>query len=117
MRLGEYKDYLSSDTIVYNLYKSRHRLLKDSYGPYVVERHRHRYEVNPKYHKQFIKAGFIFSGLSKDKRLVEFIELPRKQHPFFVATQAHPEFTSYPEDPNPLFWGFIKAGLTLLQLN
>jgi len=111
MRLGDYKAYLQKGTLVYELYKTRRRLLKDSFGKYVIERHRHRYEVNPQFHKDLIKGGLVFSGLSKDKRLVEFIELPREKHPFFVGTQAHPEFTSYPDDPNPLFWGFIKASL------
>ncbi len=114
MRLGDYKSYIKPGTIVYKLYKLRNRLHSDEHGTYVIERHRHRYEVNPKYHRKLEEAGLIFSGLSRDKKLVEFIELPEKQHPFFVATQAHPEFTSYPEDPNPLFWGFIRAAMNLI---
>jgi len=111
MRLGEYRAYLKPNTIVFNIYKSRNRLHKDSHGYYVIERHRHRYEVNPNYHHQLQNGGLIFSGVSKDKKLVEFIELPEEKHPFFVGTQAHPEFTSYPEDPNPLFWGLINTAL------
>jgi CTP synthase len=76
----------------------------------VSERHRHRYEVNPDYHRQITEKGMIFSGTSKDARLVEFIELPN--HKFFVATQAHPELKSRMEKPAPLFHGFIKACLT-----
>ena len=73
----------------------------------VIERHRHRYEVNPHYHKLLEEKGLVFSGMSPDGTLVEYIELPN--HPFFVGTQAHPEFTSRPLHPNPLFFGFIAA--------
>ncbi len=75
------------------------------------ERHRHRYEVNPKYHKQLQKAGLIFSGMSPDGSLVEFIELPKEVHPYFVATQAHPEFKSRPYKAHPLFAGLIRAAI------
>jgi CTP synthase len=77
----------------------------------VEERHRHRYEVNNAYREQLEQAGLVFSGLSPDSRLVEFIELPRDAHPFFVATQAHPEFLSRPTRPHPLFSGLIAAAL------
>ncbi|MGE0793074.1 MAG: CTP synthase, partial [Candidatus Woesearchaeota archaeon] len=73
----------------------------------VSERHRHRYEVNPEYHKQLTENGLLLSGLSPDGRLVEFIEL--KNHPYFVATQAHPELKSSLDKPAPLFYGLIKA--------
>ncbi|WP_341503263.1 CTP synthase [Gallaecimonas sp. GXIMD4217] len=73
----------------------------------VYERHRHRYEVNNKYRDQLEKAGLVFAGLSADKKLVEIIELP--DHPWFVAGQFHPEFTSTPRDGHPLFGGFVKA--------
>jgi CTP synthase len=77
------------------------------YGDEVVrERHRHRYEFNNKYRDRYTQAGFRFSGLSKDD-LVEIIELPG--HPWFVATQFHPEFTSTPRDGHPLFTGFVRA--------
>jgi CTP synthase len=78
------------------------------YGAFVInERHRHRYEFNNAYREKFEKAGFIFSGLSPDGKLVEVIEL--KDHPFFTASQFHPEFLSKPHQPHPLFMGFIAA--------
>jgi CTP synthase len=78
------------------------------YGSFVVnERHRHRYEFNNAYREKFEKAGFVFSGLSPDGKLVEVIEL--KDHPFFVASQFHPEFQSKPHQPHPLFKGFVAA--------
>jgi CTP synthase len=78
------------------------------YGAFVVnERHRHRYEFNNAYREQFENAGFVFSGLSPDGKLVEVIEL--KDHPFFIASQFHPEFQSKPNKPHPLFKGFIAA--------
>ena len=84
--------------------------VKEYYNSDVVhERHRHRYEVNPKYHNILLKNGLVISGLSPDKKLAEFIELPG--HKFFVATQAHPELKSKLESPSPLFYHFIKACL------
>jgi CTP synthase len=78
------------------------------YGAFVVnERHRHRYEFNNAYREQFEKAGFVFSGLTPDGKLAEVIELPK--HPFFIASQFHPEFHSKPHQPHPLFKGFIAA--------
>jgi len=78
------------------------------YGAFVVnERHRHRYEFNNAYRTKFEEAGFVFSGTSPDGKLVEIIEL--KDHPFFVASQFHPEFQSKPNQPHPLFKGFIAA--------
>jgi CTP synthase len=80
------------------------------YGKTVVsERHRHRYEFNSRYKRKFEDAGFRCSGLSPDGRLVEFIELT--DHPFWVGTQAHPEFKSRPTDPAPLFRAFVGAAL------
>lgn len=99
MRLGSYPAKIKKGSLVQKLYGKT----------LVYERHRHRYEVNPKYHKILQKKGLVFSGMSPDKRLVEFIELTDKK--FFVATQAHPEFTSRFEKPNPLFLGFVKACL------
>ena len=79
-----------------------------TYGDLVVyERHRHRYEVNPRFRRQLEDAGLVCSGISPDNRLVEIIELP--EHPFFMATQFHPEFTSRPNRPNPLFHRFVEA--------
>jgi CTP synthase len=99
MRLGSYPAILKKDTKVYRLYGKER----------VSERHRHRYEVNPKYVEELEKKGLVFSGRSPDGILMEFMELP--QHPFFVATQAHPEFRSRPMNPAPLFDGLIKAAL------
>ncbi len=97
MRLGAYPCNLQKGSLTASLYGKTK----------ICERHRHRYEVNPKYHKILQKKGIGLVGLSPDKRLVEFIEL--KNHPFFVATQAHPEFKSRPLSPHPLFAGLIKA--------
>ena len=102
MRLGLYPASLLPGTIVSGLYSGVAQ---------VEERHRHRYEVNNGYREQLEQAGLVFSGLSPDSRLVEFIELPPDAHPFFVATQAHPEFLSRPTRPHPLFAGLIAAAL------
>src|ERR1039458_10137443 len=93
--------------------QTRLRLL---YGEAVVyERHRHRYEVNNHLRRQLESAGLIYSGTSPDERLVEAIELPADQHPFFVASQYHPEFKSRPERPAPLFREFVGAALEQAQ--
>ncbi len=97
MRLGAYPAILKKDTIIHRLYGKNK----------VYERHRHRYEVNPDYVKILEENGLIFSGKSPDGILMEFLEL--KVHPYFVATQAHPEFKSRPMNPSPLFDGLIKA--------
>jgi len=99
MRLGSYPAILTAGSLVHKLYNSLE----------ITERHRHRYEVNPSYHDQLKKSGLILSGTSPDKSLVEFIEL--KNHPFFIATQAHPEFKSSLLKPAPLFMGFVEACL------
>jgi CTP synthase len=100
MRLGAYKAVLKEGSLVRTLYRAEE----------VAERHRHRYEVNPVYHSTITEKGMVFSGSSKDGRLVEFIELPH--HKFFVATQAHPELKSRMEAPAPLFYGFVNACLS-----
>lgn len=98
MRLGAYQAVLKAGTIA--------RL---AYGKTTIsERHRHRYEVNPDYSERLIKSGLIISGTSPDGTLAEIVELPRAKHPFFLAAQFHPEFTSRPLSPNPLFLEFIK---------
>lgn len=99
MRLGSYKAILKEDSKVYDLYG-----LKEVY-----ERHRHHYEVNPKYHNILEESGLFLSGLSEDGVLVEFIEIP--EHKFFIATQSHPELKSSLDKPAPLFFGFVKACL------
>ena len=99
MRLGAYPAKLKAGTIV-----------RELYGEEVVyERHRHRYEVSNAYRRRLEEGGLVMSGTSPDDRLVEFIELPRATHPYFVATQAHPEFKSRPDRPHPLFSGFVLA--------
>ncbi len=98
-RLGGYDAVLKQGSLVQRLYNSDK----------CRERHRHRYEVNPGFHEELTKNGLLFSGMSPDGKLVEFIELP--QHPFFVGTQAHNELTSKLETPNPLFFGFVKAAI------
>ncbi len=100
MRLGAYPAVLKKGTVVHKLYGAEE----------VSERHRHRFEVNPEYHKVISERGMVFCGTSEDGRLVEFIELPDLK--FFVATQAHPELKSRMRKPAPLFYGFLKACLS-----
>ena len=99
MRLGAYYAVLSPGTRVHTAYGE----------PVVSERHRHRFEFNPQYRSRLEQAGLICSGVSPDRRLVEFIELA--DHPYWVATQAHPEFKSRPDRPHPLFRDLIGAAL------
>lgn len=87
-------------------------LAAEVYGDTCIERHRHRYEVNPKFIELLINKGLVVSGRSKDAALVEMIELPRDVHPWFLACQFHPEFTSTPRDGHPLFKAFIQAART-----
>ena len=101
MRLGLYKALLIKGSIVAEVYGKEE----------ISERHRHRYEVNNEYREQIGKSGLIFSGISPDGSLVEFVELPRDVHPYYVGTQAHPEFRSRPTRPHPLFSGLIKAAI------
>ena len=101
MRLGLYAAALKEGSVVQALYKSN----------LVEERHRHRYEVNNSYRPKLEEAGLVFSGTSPDGNLVEFVELPESEHPFYVGTQAHPEFKSRPTRPHPLFVGLVKAAL------
>jgi len=101
MRLGLYTANLAPGSLVAELYGS------DT----ASERHRHRYEVNNAYREQIADAGLWFSGTSFDRQLVEYVELPREEHPFYVGTQAHPELSSRPNRANPLFRGLIGAAL------
>ncbi len=105
MRLGAYPANVTEGSIIHGLYNSTD----------VSERHRHRYEVNPEYHKILSSTGLVFSGMSHDRRLVEFLELP--DHPYFVATQAHPELKSSLLKPAPLFYGLIKAAKAFKSKN
>ncbi|MGH3364179.1 MAG: glutamine amidotransferase-related protein, partial [Nocardioidaceae bacterium] len=77
----------------------------------VLERHRHRYEVNNRYRERLEAAGLVFSGTSPDDSLVEFVELPREVHPYYVSTQAHPELRSRPTRPHSLFSGLVGAAI------
>jgi len=101
MRLGLYKADLLPGSLVAGVYGALQ----------VSERHRHRYEVNNKYRDQITSTGMVFSGLSPDKNLVEFVELLKNIHPYYVGTQAHPEFLSRPTRPHPLFAGLIAAAI------
>ena len=101
MRLGLYDAVLTEGSLVRELYGQ----------PTAQERHRHRYEVNNAYRQQIADAGLVFSGTSPDGSLVEFVELPKALHPFYVATQAHPELRSRPNRAHPLFAGLVGAAL------
>jgi CTP synthase len=101
MRLGLYPADLLPGTVVADAYAAAR----------VEERHRHRYEVNNKYRGELEAAGMVFSGLSPDRELVEYVELARDVHPYYVGTQAHPELRSRPTRPHPLFAGLIAAAL------
>jgi CTP synthase len=101
MRLGLYPAVLATGSVVADVYGSTE----------IQERHRHRYEVNNKYRDQLSATGLVFSGLSPDGNLVEFVELPRSVHPYYVGTQAHPEFLSRPTAAHPLFSGLIAAAI------
>jgi CTP synthase len=105
MRLGAYPARLVPGSLVAEIYGTTS----------VSERHRHRYEVNNAYRDALEQAGLHLSGTSPDSSLVEFVELDRSQHPFLVATQAHPEFKSRPTRPHPLFAAFVRAALDYLE--
>ena len=107
MRLGLYEAKLKPGSIVAEVYGA------DS----IEERHRHRYEVNNTYRSQIAEAGLVFSGTSPDDHLVEFVELPREVHPYYVATQAHPEFRSRPTNAHPLFRGLVAAAIKRQESN
>ncbi len=105
MRLGGHKIILKETTLAYNLYNQKE----------IIERFRHRYEINPKYASILEKHGFIFSGESLDG-IKQLGELPHEEHSFFIGSQFHPEFTSRPLKPNPLFRGFIAASIKRRRL-
>ena len=100
MRLGNYPCVITKGTITAKAYGAKK----------VDERHRHRYEVNNEYREKLQAAGMVFAGVSPDNHLVEIVEITN--HPFFVASQFHPEFKSRPNRPHPLFDAFIKAAST-----
>ena len=99
LKTGAYPCVLDKESKAYKLYGTEE----------ISERHRHRYEVNNDYRDVLEKNGMMLSGLSPDKRIVEMIEIP--EHPWFIATQAHPELKSRPNRPHPLFKGFVEASL------
>lgn len=99
MRLGTYPCRLKRDTLAHSLYQNE----------VIYERHRHRYEFNNAYRSLLCETNYEISGTSPDGRLVEIIEMP--DHPFFIATQFHPEFRSRPNHAHPLFLGLVKAAL------
>lgn len=99
MRLGNWECKIKKKSVAFSAYKKN----------FVLERHRHRYEVNPKFHQILQKKGFFFSGTSQNQLLVEIGELPKKLHPFFLGTQFHPEFKSRFLNPHPLFFEFAKV--------
>ncbi|MFT5849964.1 MAG: CTP synthase [Patiriisocius sp.] len=99
MRLGQYPAVLQKGSVVAKAYKQSE----------IIERHRHRYEVNPKYIMELENEGLVFSGKSPDGRLMEAMELPEEIHPFFVGVQYHPELQARPLDPHPLFTAFVRA--------
>ena len=101
MRLGMYEAALETGSLASQLYGALT----------IEERHRHRYEVNNTYREQIAEAGLRFSGTSPDLSLVEFVELPRDEHPFYIATQAHPELRSRPNSAHPLFAGLVEAAV------
>jgi CTP synthase len=101
MRLGLYEAALAEGSLAATLYGA----------PVASERHRHRYEVNNRYRDQIAAAGLSFSGTSPDGELVEYVELPAESHPFYIATQAHPELRSRPGIPHPLFAGLVSAAI------
>jgi len=105
MRLGLYPAELADGSVIREVYGEAK----------VEERHRHRYEVNNAYRERLAEAGLVFSGKSPDDHLVEFVELPREVHPYYVATQAHPELRSRPTRPHPLFSGLVRAALARQQ--
>jgi CTP synthase len=107
MRLGLYPAALTAGSIVADVYGSTE----------ISERHRHRYEVNNQYRQQIEDAGLVFSGTSPDGHLVEFVELPRDVHPYYVGTQAHPELRSRPNNAHPLFAGLVEAALERQKSN
>lgn len=110
IRLGGWECVLDQNSLVYKQYKKWGDFV-DAKQRLVSERHRHRYEFNNAYREQFDNAGLRVVGTSTDGELVEFVELDSKLHPFFVGTQAHPEYKSQPLKPHPLFLGLIKAAL------
>ena len=105
MRLGKYPCKVKPDSIMYRAYGCSDK------NSIIEERHRHRYEFNNNYRQKMESAGLIISGTSPDNTIVETVELPESEHKFFVGVQFHPEFTSRPNNPGPLFVEFVRASV------
>ena len=110
MRLGSFDCVLKPGTLAYVIY-DKHDGWKDKSKRMICERHRHRFEFNNEYREILEKNGFVISGTSPDDFFVEMIELPKDVHPFFIATQGHPEYKSSPLKPHPVFIEFLRAAL------
>ena len=110
MRLGAYDCVLKPGSLAHSIYK-KHNAFKDKRKNLISERHRHRYEFNNEYRQILEEKGLVISGTSVDNFFVEMIELPEKTHPFFIATQAHPEYKSSPLHPHPIFIEYLKASV------
>jgi CTP synthase len=108
MRLGAWDAKVKEGTRAYEVYEKAGQFINNKPG-LTSERHRHRYEFNNKFAKEIEAAGLIISARSVVENLVEIIELPKKDHPFFMGTQGHPEYKSRPQSPHPLFVEFLKA--------
>jgi CTP synthase len=107
MRLGAWSAILKKDSLAFEIYKKYKGF--DKKEGHISERHRHRYEFNSKYEKMFEKAGLKISAKSRDEGLVEIVEMSKKNHPFYVGVQGHPEYKSRPLRPHPIFLEFIEA--------
>ncbi len=108
MRLGGWDAKIKNKTMAYDIY-AKHKGFKDEKNSIASERHRHRYEFNNKFIKDFEKNGMIISATSLHEDLVEIVELPKEIHPFYLGTQGHPEYKSRPLNPHPIFMEFINA--------
>ena len=108
MRLGGWDAVVKKGTVAYGIYDKYNGFI-DKPKAITSERHRHRYEFNDKYTKDFEKKGLVISARSVTENLAEIIELPKDKHPFYIATQGHPEYKSRPLTPHPIFLSFIEA--------
>ena len=108
MRLGKWEAIVKKGTKAFELYEKYNDFIDESKG-LTSERHRHRFEFNNDYLENFEKAGFVISARSVEEDLVEIIELPQSEHPFYLGTQGHPEYKSRPLNPHPIFLGFIES--------
>jgi CTP synthase len=112
MRLGSFVSKIKPESVTWSIYEKYKQWDDLKHPGTVTERHRHRFEFNNDYKEELEKAGLIISGTSPDKFFVENIELPKTKHPFFIATQAHPEYKSTPWKPHAMFLELLEqAGL------